>query len=363
MNVMDMTDRQLERRQALADLTECYRRMVEIRLVEERIQTLYEEGYIRGSTHLCIGQEAVCVGIAAASAASDYVTCTYRGHGLALALGVTPEEVLGEVAGRVIGCAGGLGGSMHLFGERVGLLPTFAIVGAGLPVAAGAALAAQVKGTNDAAIGVFGDGAVNIGAFHEALNLAAIWKLPVVFVCENNLYGEYSRINLTTPVEDLARRADSYGIPGVAVDGQELDAVTSAINTALDRARARKGPSLLEIKTYRYSGHSRSDAGTYRPPGELDAWKQRDPLDLCAARLRRDGVATAEQLARIRDETETTVAAACELALASPEPAVEEMFRHVLADGWDFEKRDVARSPGSTAAPRGSQVLGGSEAG
>jgi TPP-dependent pyruvate/acetoin dehydrogenase alpha subunit len=332
MDVLEVTDRQLQRRQALADPLEAYRRMVEIRLVEERVQKLYEEGHIRGSTHLCMGQEAVCVGVACAARASDWVTCTYRGHGMALALGVTPEEVFGEVAGRVIGCAGGLGGSMHLSGERVGLLPTFAIVGAGIPVAAGAALAAQVKQADDAAIAVFGDGAANIGAFHETLNLAAIWKLPVVFVCENNLYGEYSRINLTTPVEDLAKRAEPYGMPGVIVDGQDFEAATAAVAAALERARSGQGPSLLEMKTYRYSGHSRSDAATYRPPGELEAWKRRDPLDLYARRLCSLGRATDATLEAIRQETQATVAAAAEVALASPEPPVEEMFKHVLAE-------------------------------
>ena len=166
--------------------------MVEIRLVEETVQTLYNDGHIRGSTHLANGQEAVSVGIAVAARPTDTVTCTYRGHGTALALGVTPEGVLGEICGRSIGCIGGIGGSMHLGDMSVGLLPTFAIVGAGVPVAAGAALTAWVRGTDDAAIAIFGDGSTNIGAFHEGLNLAGILKLPVVFVCENNLYGEYT---------------------------------------------------------------------------------------------------------------------------------------------------------------------------
>ena len=200
-------------------------RMIEIRRVEENVQTLYNDGHIRGSTHLANGQEAVSVGIAVAARVTDIVTCTYRGHGTALALGVTPEGVLGEICGRSIGCIGGVGGSMHLGDMSVGLLPTFAIVGAGVPVATGAALTAWVRGTDDAAIAIFGDGSTNIGAFHEGLNLAGILKLPVVFVCENNLYGEYSRINLTTPVEHLADRAASYGFPGVSVDGQDVDAV------------------------------------------------------------------------------------------------------------------------------------------
>jgi pyruvate dehydrogenase E1 component alpha subunit len=306
-------------------------RMVEIRRVEENVQTLYNDGHIRGSTHLANGQEAVSVGIAVAARLTDTVTCTYRGHGTALALGITPEGVLGEICGRSIGCIGGLGGSMHLGDMSVGLLPTFAIVGAGVPVAAGAALTAWVRGTDDAAIAIFGDGSTNIGAFHEALNLAGILKLPVVFVCENNLYGEYTRINLSTPVDDLADRAASYGMPGQAVDGQDLDEVISAVGSALDRARAGDGPTLLEMKTYRYSGHSRADAGTYRPDGELDAWKQRDPIDLFRARLVEGGEATDEQLADVDARVDQRVMAAVEAVLASPPPDIDEMLRHVTA--------------------------------
>jgi pyruvate dehydrogenase E1 component alpha subunit len=326
-----VTDPQLERRHALTGQLAIYDRMVEIRLVEERIQLLYEQGHLRGSTHLCIGQEAVPVGVARAVRATDTVSCTYRGHGMALALGVEPEAVFGEVTGRVIGCAGGLGGSMHLSGERIGLLPTFAIVGAGLPVAAGAALAAQIRGTGAVAIAVFGDGSANIGAFHETLNLASIWKLPVVFVCENNLYGEYTRIQLTTPIEDLARRADAYGMPGHVVDGQDVDVVAEAVGAAVERARQGDGPSLLEMKTYRYSGHSRSDAATYRPAGELDAWKQRDPIVIYGSRLVDGGIATEDDLAALRAQLGQRVEQAAEAALRSPGPGVEEMFRHVLA--------------------------------
>ena len=306
-------------------------RMVEIRRVEENVQALYNDGHIRGSTHLANGQEAVSVGIAAVARLTDVVTCTYRGHGTALALGVTPEGVLGEICGRSIGCIGGIGGSMHLGDMSVGLLPTFAIVGAGVPVAAGAALTAWVRGTDDAAIAIFGDGSTNIGAFHEALNLAGIFKLPVVFVCENNLYGEYTRINLSTPVEHLADRAASYGFPGLSVDGQDVDAVTDAVGTALERARAGDGPTLLEMKTYRYSGHSRSDAGTYRPDGELDAWKQRDPIEIFRAKLLDSGEATAEQLADLDTRVEQRVASAVEAVLASPPPEIDEMLRHVTA--------------------------------
>ena len=225
MNTLTNLNTPVARREALSDRVEQLRRMMEIRSVEERIQKLFADGQVRGSTHLCSGQEAVSVGIARATDPDDVATCTYRGHGHALALGATPVQVLGEICGRAVGCGGGLGGSMHLMEASVGLLPTFAIVGAGLPIACGAAMAARARGTDRVAIAIFGDGSTNIGAFHEALNFAAIRKLPVVFICENNLYGEYSRINLTTPVEDLAVRAASYDMPGIIVDGQDVDAV------------------------------------------------------------------------------------------------------------------------------------------
>jgi len=317
------------RRAILSDRLEQLIRMVEIRTIEDRIQKLFVDGEVRGSTHLCSGQEAVAVGIARATRVDDVVACTYRGHGHALALGVTPVQVLGEICGRVVGCAGGLGGSMHLVEPDVGLLPTFAIVGAGLPVACGAALAARVKKTDGVAIAVFGDGAANIGAFHESLNFAAIRALPVVFVCENNLYGEYSRINLTTPVEEIAIRAAGYGMPGVVVDGQDLDAVGAAVTTAVERARAGKGPTLLEMKTYRYSGHSRSDPATYRRAGGLEQWLSRDPIVLFAERLTAEGTMARGDLDRVRGEVKDSVERAVVEVLAAAQPGRSEILAHV----------------------------------
>jgi len=330
------------RRLELADRLAQLVRMVEIRAVEARIQALFSEGHVRGSTHLANGQEAVAVGIAREIDPDDIVTCTYRGHGHALALGVTPLAVIGEIAGRVCGCAGGLGGSMHLVEPSVGLLPTFAIIGAGLPVACGAAMAAQARGNDRVAVAIFGDGSANIGAFHESLNFAAIRKLPVVFVCENNLYGEYTRINLTTPVTDIAVRAASYAMPGEIVDGQDVDAVGAAMAQAVARARAGEGPTLLEMKTYRYSGHSRSDPATYRLAGELDLWLQRDPIDLFAAQLVSEKVIDGDALPRIVAEQRDVVEAATQAALASPPPDLSEMLRHVSAtqegdsQRWNF---------------------------
>jgi TPP-dependent pyruvate/acetoin dehydrogenase alpha subunit len=336
------------RRAALGDRVEQLKRMIEIRAVETRIQKLFADGMVRGSTHLCNGQEAVSVGIARSLDPDDVVTCTYRGHGHALALGANPVQVLGEICGRTVGCAGGLGGSMHLMEASVGLLPTFAIVGAGLPIACGAAMAAKARDTDRVAVAIFGDGSTNIGAFHEALNFAAIRKLPVVFICENNLYGEYSRINLTTPVSDIAVRASSYAMPGVIVDGQDVDAVAKAVATAVARAREGDGPSLLEMKTYRYSGHSRSDPAAYRVPGELDAWMQRDPIDLFAKVLFDEKAIGVNDLATMKDSVAKRVDKDADSVLAAPEPDQKEIFAHVSAGSggedtrWNFWSKSTS---------------------
>ena len=308
-----------------------YEAMSEIRAFEDRVQAMFFEGLVHGTTHTCQGQEAVAVGVAAAARPTDRITCTYRGHGHALALGLNPVTVLGEIMGRRIGAVGGVGGSMHLCDTTVGLLPTFAIIGAGIPVAAGAALTAQVRGTDDAAIGIFGDGAANIGAFHEGLNLAAIWKLPVVFVCENNQYGEYTAIHLSTPVENLADRAVSYGIPGEVVDGQDVDVVASAVAGALERARAGDGPTLLEMKTYRYAGHSRADTAPYRPEGELERWYERDPINTYRSRLIAEGELTAEDAEEIEARARRSIEDAEAVAKASAKATVDDMFRHIYA--------------------------------
>ena len=219
---------------------------------------------------------------------------------------------------------------MHLMDASVGLMPTFAIIGAGLPVAAGVALAAKLKKTDDVAVTIFGDGSTNIGAFHETLNMASIFKLPVVFVIENNLYGEYTRINLSTPISDLADRADSYAMRKEIVDGQDLDAVMKSISSAVDFARAGNGPTLIEAKTYRYSGHSRSDPATYRTPGELDEWKLRDPLDISAARLIASGDLNLATLAELKERIAQRVEKAISTVLASDSPSLDALLEHVV---------------------------------
>jgi pyruvate dehydrogenase E1 component alpha subunit len=321
------------RRAALANPLGRYARMVEIRLIEDESMNLYLEGLIAGSMHTGQGQEAVAVGVAASLRPTDLVTCTYRGHGLALALGLTPLALIAEMLGRKDGSLGGKGGSMHLSAPEIGLLPTFAIVGGGIPVAVGAAYASQVKRDGGVAVAAFGDGATNIGAFHEALNMASVWHLPAIFVCENNLYGEYSRIEKTTPITDIASRAAAYAMPGEIVDGQDVDAVMAAMSRAVTRARSGEGPTLLEMKTYRYAGHSRGDPAKYRPEGELEKWKERDPIALYERVLIAAGIADAAKLAAVRAEAERGVAEAIAAAKASPMPDAESIFEHVSSRG------------------------------
>ena len=309
-----------------------YRRMLEIRRFEEKVQELFMGGHIQGTTHLCQGQEAVSVGSIAAMRKDDVLTNTYRGHGQALARGMAQETAFAELMGRRTGGSGGVGGSMHLVDFSMGNIGSNAIVGAGLPIAVGAAMAFRMRGEDRVALTFFGDGATNIGTFHEALNMASVWKAPVVFIIENNLYGEYSPVRDTTPLDDLARRADPYGIPGVVVDGQDVDAVRDAVGAAVTRARAGDGPSLLEMKTYRYRGHSRSDPAKYRPDGELERWKERDPIVLLGVKLTAGGLLTAETEKALADEVQTEIDAAADRALAAPYPTLEETARYVYAD-------------------------------
>lgn len=309
-----------------------YRMMVRIRLFEEKVQELFMSGQIQGTTHLCQGQEAVSVGAIGAMRPGDVQTNTYRGHGEALALGMDPETAFGELMGRTSGGSGGVGGSMHLIDFSKGNIGANAIVGAGLPIAVGAAVAFQMQKRPNVALTFFGDGATNIGTFHESLNMAAVWQAPVVFIITNNLYGEYSPLRATTPIDDLARRADPYGMPGIVVDGQDIDAVHEAASEAVERARRGGGPSLLEMKTYRFRGHSRSDPAKYRPEGELDAWKARDPIDLLGAGLIADGVIGPNDPVEIRTEIQAEIDAAAERAATAPYPTLEETRPYVYAD-------------------------------
>lgn len=313
---------------APADLLDLLRRMQEIRFFEDTIKDWFTRNLVRGSTHLYQGQEAVAVGVTAALRQGDTTTCTYRGHGTVLAQGAPLDRSFGEVLGRANGLCGGKGGSMHLTDLSVGALGSFAIVGAHLPISAGAAWAAQVLGTHAVSATFFGDGAANIGTFHETLNLAAVWKLPVLFVLENNLYGEYSPIASTTGNPILIDRAQGYGITGVRVDGNDVLLVRATAAEAVERARAGEGPTLIEAMTYRQSGHSRSDAAHYRPDGELDYWLDRDPITIAQQKLREVGVEQSV-LDTVRDKADTTVREAADRALSWPEPKPEDRFNDV----------------------------------
>lgn len=308
-------------------------KMLEIRLAEERIQELFLQNLVRGTTHLAIGQEACAVGISTLLQPGDSVTCTYRGHHHALALGMTLKAMMGEMMGKASGACRGKGGSMHMTDASIGLLGANAIVGAQLPIALGAALTAQVKGTNNIAVTFFGDGASNIGTFHESLNMASIWKLPVLFVCENNLYGEYSPQHTTTPVKDIATRAAAYNIPGVILDGQDAEAVFWGCKEAADRARAGQGPSLIELKTYRYKGHSRTDPAAYRPEGELERWLERDPIKILKTRMIAAGQLDEVEFEELQQAMERAVHDAVEWAKAEPYPAIDSLYEDVYYEG------------------------------
>jgi len=291
-----------------------YQEMLRIRLFEEKVQELFLRNLVQGTTHLCQGQEAVSVGVSAALTPDDYVTMTYRGHGQALARGMDMEAIFAELMGRRTGVSLGLGGSMHLTDKDLNLIGCFAIVGAGLPVAVGAGMSAKLRGDGRVSVTFFGDGATNIGTFHEALNMASVWQAPVIFVIENNLYGEYTPMRKTTPIEDQAERARPFRIPGVVVDGNDVEKVYAAAHEAVDRARRGGGPSLLECKTYRHRGHSRTDPGKYRPDDEVTAWLARDPLLITGARLRAVGALTDAEEARLHSDFESQIDACVERA-------------------------------------------------
>jgi pyruvate dehydrogenase E1 component alpha subunit len=290
-------------------------------------------GLVKGTTHLAAGHEAVAVGTSAALRPDDYVFATYRGHHHAIARGATPEACLAELMSRATGLCAGKGGSMHLTVASGNMLGSYAIVGSHLPIACGAAWSAKLRGSGQVAVAFFGDGATNIGAFHEALNLAAVWRLPVLFVCENNLYMEYTPIAAVTAVaQPAADRAPAYGLPAEVVDGNDVVAVLEVASRAVERARAGDGPTIIEALTYRQYGHSRSDPAKYRPKEEVEAWLRRDPLTLLAERLRGDGVEERAVKER-RDRAQQEVAAAVEAAKAAPTPEEATALTDVWADG------------------------------
>jgi pyruvate dehydrogenase E1 component alpha subunit len=310
-----------------------YRSQLALRLFETRAYDLFLENLVKGTSHLSLGQEAIAVGFAATMKEGDWTFATYRGHAHTLARGVPMTAVMAELLGRANGLMAGKGGSMHLTSVEHGVMGSYAIIGAHLPIACGAAWSAQYRGTDQVAVCFFGDGTVNIGAFHEALNLAAIWKLPVVFVCENNLWMEYTRTSDVTAVEHpAADRAAAYGLEGIIVDGNDVEAVYDVATTAIARARAGEGPSLIEAKTYRHGGHSRADPGKYRPDAEVAEWLAKDPIPRYRSHLLEWG-ATDEQLVTIEAEVAAEVDEASEEAKAGAIPGEDLLMKDVWADG------------------------------
>jgi pyruvate dehydrogenase E1 component alpha subunit len=310
-----------------------YRKLNELRQWGKRAHDLFLQNLVKGTTHLSLGMEAVATGFGAAMQPGDYTFATYRGHAHSLARGMDLGEAMAELLGRANGVLGGKGGSMHLTDASKGMMGSYAIIGAHLCIANGAAWSAQMRGTDQVAVAFFGDGTTNIGAFHEALNMAKIWGLPVVFVCENNLYMEYTPIDLVTAVpRPAADRAAAYGLESVVVDGNDADAVYLAATDAISKARTGGGPSLIEAVTYRSGGHSRADPGKYRPADEVEAWEDHDPIPLYHRRLLSIGVPEV-RLTTIQTEVAEAVDTATEFAKSGAEPGEESLMTEVYADG------------------------------
>ncbi|MEO8480295.1 MAG: pyruvate dehydrogenase (acetyl-transferring) E1 component subunit alpha [Gemmatimonadota bacterium] len=312
---------------------EWLRQMLLIRRFEERAGEAYSVGQIGGFCHLYVGQEAVAVGTISALRDDDYVISAYREHGQALARGVTSRSIMAELFGKATGCSGGKGGSMHLFDAERHFMGGHGIVGGQIPLGAGFAFAAKYRGTDQVSLCFFGEAAANIGSFHEALNIAGLWKLPVIFVIENNGYGMGTAVNRAAAITDLATRADSYDMPGVTVDGQDVDAVREAMDEGVRRARAGEGPTLLDVMTYRFVGHSMSDApyGTYRTKDEVEQHRSRDPIDVLGTRMREADMLDDDRLAELEADVAAEVADAVQFAEESPEPDADQLWTDVLA--------------------------------
>ena len=304
------------------------------RRFEERCAEAYAIGKIGGFCHLYIGQEAVSTGTMSVLRPDDYVITAYRDHGLALTRGMTPREVMAELFGRAAGCSGGKGGSMHLFDSKLNFLGGHGIVGGHLPIATGVGFAISYRGGDQVCVCFFGEAAVNIGAFHEALNMASLWNLPVVFIIENNRYGMGTAISRSTAQQDVVKRAAAYAMIGTSVDGQDVYAVHDEMAAAVERARKEHRPTLVEVRTTRFMGHSMSDAasGTYRSKEELDESMARDPIQLLKKKMIADGTLTEEQFAKLDEEAKAASQDSWDFADASPEPSPEELFTHVLND-------------------------------
>jgi pyruvate dehydrogenase E1 component alpha subunit len=308
-----------------------YERMLMIRRFEEKLFELFSTRVMPGTMHQYNGQEAVAVGVCSHLRDEDYITSTHRGHGHCIAKGADLNAVMAEMFAKTTGCCKGLGGSMHIADFGVGMLGANGIVGGGIPMAVGAGWSCQYRRTDNVSVAFFGDGAANEGAFHEALNLAATWSLPVIFVCENNLYGFSTHYARTLAVKDIADRAVAYGMPGGVVDGMDVEAVHAAAGEAVDRARAGDGPTLLECKTYRFRGHSRFEDPSYRTKEELAQWRKRDPIDVYASRLSESYGAEADAIETLESQVREKLEAAVRFAETSPDPQPEDYRNYIYA--------------------------------
>ncbi len=308
------------------------KKMLQIRYFEQKVWELLSRNIIKGASHVYEGEEAVAVGAIAAIREDDYITSTHRGHGHCLCKGGELKYMLAELCGKATGYCKGRGGSMHIADVTKGNLGATGIVGSNIPIATGAGLSIKLRGTDQIVLCFFGDGATNNGVFHESLNLASLWKLPVVYVCENNLYGMSVSVNRASAVKDLYKKACAYNMVGEAVDGMDVLAVKEAVSRAAERARKGEGPTLLECKTYRYRGHSRSDARVYRTKEEEEYWKERDPIKNFWQRLLKEGIATQQELEGIEREVEREIEEAEKFALESPYPPLEELENDVYVE-------------------------------
>lgn len=313
-------------------LLKLYEEMVRIRQFEERVKTLFLSGKMPGTIHQSQGQEACAVGVCQGITPDDFITSTHRPHGHALAKGLSLEEIFIELFGKGTGCCRGKGGSMHIGNIEKGMVPAIAIVGGGIPVATGMALAMKLKKQPQVVACFFGDGAVNEGAFHEGVNLASIWNLPVIFVCENNLYGASTAISKTMKVPHVVDRASAYGIRGELVDGNDVLTVIEATRRAADECRAGEGPVLLELLTYRRTGHSRRDPCHYQPEDEQEFWFKRDPIDMLKNAMIEQNIAVDDEFTAIDQGVTAAIDAAIEVARAEPEPTIADLTTFVFTN-------------------------------
>ena len=308
-----------------------YRKLLEIRIFEEKVFELYAQNLVPGTIHLYAGEEAVAVGVCSNLRKDDYITSTHRGHGHCIAKGAQPKRIMAEILGKKTGYCKGKGGSMHIADFSVGMLGATAVVGAGLPIAMGAGLSIKLSRTDNVVACFFGDGASNQGTFHEAINMAAIWNLPVIFVCENNVYAMGTRRSRVMLIENIADRAQAYGISGVVVDGNDVLAVYEAAQKAVERARRGEGPTLVECKTYRHKGHSRIDPAKYRPKEEVEEWLRKDPIKRFREKLMQIEVLTETEFQQVEKEVLAEIDEAAKFALQSPFPDPEDALKDVYA--------------------------------